>query len=261
MHSRLHTKLVALALIPLMAGCQSTRHSNTMVFGTNTTVGLKVGTNVNQVPEIMLAYDRQEAVIMPLVANTQDNGQYQSPCNIESLPAGTTDHPCLLIGRNAGSQDTYSVLASFGAEFGASVKGTDPSASGGLAQYFATGIAAQILAAKGGASVVAVGGAAAKAAENNTDNSVASLFASAEQIDAAKTQKAAYEKFREMLLGKFVGKDDAAVNAYLVQLETRLGFQLLSGPAAICNTRASCESRIVNGIYQGRYNSSFDSKL
>jgi hypothetical protein len=85
-------------------------------------------------------------------------------------------------------RDAYSVLASFGADFSAGTSGNvgtpsgNPSApanvtnspsgqaqaqaSGGLAQYFATGAAAQILARTGGAAVVATGEAAKASAQS-----------------------------------------------------------------------------------------------
>ena len=90
MHGRPIKVLTALAMLATAGGCvQATRHSNTMLFGTNTTVGFKVGQGANQVPEIILAYDRQEAVIMPLVANTGDNGDVLTPCNVAApVPEG-----------------------------------------------------------------------------------------------------------------------------------------------------------------------------
>lgn len=174
MHSRLYTKIGVLGLIALTAGCvQATRHSNTMIFGTNTNVGVKVGQNVNQLPEILIGYDRQEAVIMPLWANTLDhregnNGNLLSPCPSEGFEDEQAVHPCAFVAsrqkdNNSYAQDSYSVLASFGAQIEGNGSGTE--AQVGLAQYFATGMAAQILALTGGASIVSVGKAAEKAAE------------------------------------------------------------------------------------------------
>jgi hypothetical protein len=92
---------------------------------------------------------------MPLVANVADPKEPGKlvPCgNATSPPASG----CLIVGKNgtANAQDSYSVLASFGAKFGAKGKGAQPEASVGIAQYFATGVAAQLLAATGGASIV-----------------------------------------------------------------------------------------------------------
>ncbi len=186
MHSRLYKKIGAAALIVTTAGCmQATRHSNTMVFGTNTNVGVKVGQNVNQVPEILIGYDRQEAVIMPLWANTEDDnegngGNLLSPCQVDDVEYGQGVHPCAFVAsrqesKDSYAQDSYSVLASFGAQIEGN--GAGPEAQVGLAQYFATGMAAQILALMGGASLVAVGDAATKAAEKapETANAASTL--------------------------------------------------------------------------------------
>lgn len=163
-----------------LAGCvQATRHSNTMVFGTNTTFGLSAGQDVGGIPSVTVGYRRQEAVIMPLVANTSDNGTYQTPCNIEGMPPLLPGqmNPCLLIGLSGrGSIDTYSVLASFGAEFGGS--GTQANASGNLAQFFSTGIAAQNLAIRGGAALVAASDSATAQATSTLDPGVAAALAS-----------------------------------------------------------------------------------
>jgi hypothetical protein len=191
MYRRLHSYLALSAALLACGGCtQMTRHSNMVVFGTNTVVGLRVGTNATQVPSIDLGYTRQEAVLMPLVANT-GNAQGQAtgpgtlvPCNVGTdvkvvkgtpAPDGTAlpefvTHPCLLVATDntddRQGRDSYSVLASFGADFGASAEPSGAKARGGLAQYFATGMAAQLLALNGGAAVVAVGPAAEAAADN-----------------------------------------------------------------------------------------------
>ena len=86
---------------------------------------------------------------MPLVANYAPDPKEPGklvPCgNAASPPADG----CLIVGKNgtSGAQDSYSVLASFGAKFGGKSSGTTPEASVGIAQYFATGVAAQLLAA------------------------------------------------------------------------------------------------------------------
>ena len=70
-------------------------------------------------------------------------------------------NPCLLLGVREGARDSYSVLASFGGHFSASANKTDgATAGGGVSQYFATGMAAQLLALNGGAAVVSSGPAA-----------------------------------------------------------------------------------------------------
>lgn len=161
-----------------------------MIFGTNTTVGVKVGRDVNQMPNVLIAYDRQEAVIMPLLANTGEKPGSRnklSPCPSVTVPdeaeaaetvAELTSgngfaHPCKFVGIRQGDggliiQDSYSVLASFGAKLKGNA--TENQAAAGLAQYFATGAAAQTLALNGGAAVIAVGDAATAAASNSTNS-------------------------------------------------------------------------------------------
>lgn len=173
MRSRSNRYLAALALVPLAAGCvQATRHSNTMYFGTNTTFGIKAGASTGEVPEVIVGYDRQEAVILPLLANTVDHSQPPNnrlgPCPVEK-PLEVTGgeyavHPCSFVSIKGGNLDSYSVLASFGAEFAA--RAQNPEASGGLAQYFSTGMAAQILADRGGAALVSTNKSASEGASS-----------------------------------------------------------------------------------------------
>lgn len=179
--------VAGVALVSLSGCVQMTRHSNTMVFGTSTTVGVKAGQNANQVPELIIGYDRQEAVIMPLLANTTEGSSgLLSPCDpVDGKDGGSppeTIHPCKFVGARSSQegvdiQDSYSVLASFGAQIEGSAK--DTRGAVGLAQYFATGVAAQVLAATGGAAVVAVGDAAKESAEDpNKANAAAAVLGS-----------------------------------------------------------------------------------
>lgn len=151
-----------------LGGCmQMTRHSNTLVFGTNTSFGIVVGTDATSAPSIAVGFKRQEAVVMPLIANVNSNGELLSPCLIGpaqgdphgAAPIGTAaTHPCLLVGRDGdGKTDAYSVLASFGTKYDAGNQGV----GGSIAQYFATGVAAQHLALNGGAAVATGGGRSA----------------------------------------------------------------------------------------------------
>lgn len=181
MRSRPHKYLAALALLPLAAGCvQATRHSNTMYFGTNTTFGIKAGASTGEVPEVIVGYDRQEAVILPLLANTEDKSTAPNnrlgPCPVykplEVTGGEYAVHPCSFVSIKGGNLDSYSVLASFGAEFAA--RAQNPEASGGLAQYFSTGMAAQILADRGGAALVSTNKSASEGATLSAGT--ASLF-------------------------------------------------------------------------------------
>ncbi|MEH6660608.1 MAG: hypothetical protein V7679_03080 [Parasphingorhabdus sp.] len=259
-----------LGALVVASGCvQSTRHSNTMIFGTNTTVGLKVGQNVNQVPEIMLAYDRQEAVIMPLVANTREKAGASNkltPCDFtQTFTAGSnlTVHPCSLVATNGSAQDSYSVLASFGASFdGSSQSGGTVGAKGGLAQYFATGLAAQILALNGGASVVAVGEAAAKSAEHPPSAAaIASLTASPAQRALISLRISEYQKFVFGLHEKIDGTLAANLMARITTFESNVG---ASFPVASkCTSKDKCKEAVTRA-YEDEYYSQktlFDTEL
>ncbi|MCM0031888.1 hypothetical protein [Sandarakinorhabdus limnophila] len=148
----------------MLSGCaQMTRHSNTLVFGTNTSFGIKVGTDAASTPGVTVGYSRQEAVVMPVVANTADNGNVQAPCPVGTGGVGgAIAEVCLLRASDGGKKDAYSVLASFGTKYAAG--GGTPNANGQIVQYFATGIAAQKLAENGGAAAIALGGAATASA-------------------------------------------------------------------------------------------------
>jgi hypothetical protein len=237
--------LLACAALPLVGGCvQATRHSNTMVFGTTTTVGVKVGRDVNQMPNVLIAYDRQEAVIMPLLANTGEKPGSQnmlSPCAPateitttggkppttmtqkmnDEISFGTdgkaTVHPCKFVGLRSGPdnfliQDSYSVLASFGAKLKGNA--TDGTAAAGLAQYFATGAAAQTLALNGGAAVIAVGDAARAAAENESNAANAAAALGGDPVLSASGK--AFETEWGKLLTDVSNENDGAKRASIV---------------------------------------------
>lgn len=150
-------------------GCAMVDHSNTMLFGTNTAVGVQVGVDTNNVPSVNIGYRRQEAVFLPLLANLKnDKGDFM-PCPGTATVTSELTKNCKFIATNGEgkAEDSYSVLASFGADIKADTNG-GAGASVGLAQYFATGTAAQLLALKGGAAVVAAGEAAKSSAEAPT---------------------------------------------------------------------------------------------
>jgi hypothetical protein len=252
MHNRLLETLAYVALLATTAGCvQSTRHSNTMVFGTNTNFGIKVGTDTAQVPSVVVGYNRQEAVIMPLVANQDDDGNIQKPCNFSRLPSLSDDvqyrvHPCSLVAYKGDAQDSYSVLASFGAKFEGS-GGTSNSAKGGLAQYFATGMAAQILALTGGASVVAVGEAAEESAQNAPEaaKAVPSLFGKPfGQGDAFKYGQS-YASFESALKSK-IGASAVAgdLAAKVTAFESAAGIS--TGMRGKCTSKDACLKQLLD---------------
>lgn len=187
---------VAAAL--LLGGCSTPKHSNVLIFGTNTRVAFDVSYDPKtQEPGILLGYKRQEAVWMPLLANLADSsGTARAPTAAEL----SADKSLLYIGRDgpekARKTDTYSVLASFGAKFEGKAKGagTSPelSSSAGLAQFFATGLAARALAERGGEALVSVQNSAApaqaRAAEAEAEKARAETERAQISADFAKFQ-------------------------------------------------------------------------
>lgn len=237
-HPYLAAGAAALAL-SVTGGCvQATRHSNTMLFGTNTSFGIKAGATTGQVPQVTVGYDRQEAVVMPLWANTADSGGRSGllqPCVLPPapalaggpMPAADADdaravNPCLFAAYREGALDSYSVLASFGARFGAD-GGNPPKAQGGLAQYFATGMAAQILAIKGGAAVVAVGEAAEQSAATSDTAALTTLLTGDVDLKVVEQQIAAERSFGQRLQNAVRGTSAADLAGRLQLFETRAG--------------------------------------
>jgi len=133
-------------LLFFLSGCATPKHSNTLIFGTNIKFALDVSADPAGSPSVTVGYKRQEAVWMPLLANK----------NTEGTPADCANDKCLFKGKMVNDEDTYSVLASFGAKFSGQGDTSGAKAEGGLAQYFATGLAARILAREGGARLVSV---------------------------------------------------------------------------------------------------------
>lgn len=129
----------------MISGC-AIKHSDVMLFGTNTKYGVSIAADQPEnTPHLNLGYKRQEFVWMPMVAN----GDKESV--IQSKVKGQSVQELKYIGKESDkNEDTYSVLASFGSQ----VEASTGSAGVGIAQYFATGMAARKLAEVGGASLV-----------------------------------------------------------------------------------------------------------
>ena len=123
----------------MLAGCGP--HRDVMVFGTNTKVALDVSPSpAGGTFDFTFGFKRQEMVYMPLLVNANDSKLTPNVGNngpdIEKVKyTGTAG------SNGAEGKDTYSVFASFGGEFSGGPSG----GSAGLAQFFATGIAAQRL--------------------------------------------------------------------------------------------------------------------
>lgn len=269
MHRRLYPHVAALIGASLLStGCtQMTRHSNMLVFGTNTVIGARVGTAATQVPSIDIGYSRQEAALVPLVANVKsvegkDGSHYLVPCDPASpvTISGSGKfavHPCSLVAVNGSAQDSYSVLASFGAKFGGKSTSGQAEASGGLAQYFATGLAAQLLALNGGASVVAVSTAAEESGKHPvSENAVKALFSNPDAYARGEVLAKDYMGFQADLIG-FVQNPkiaEADLAAQMTLLETDAKFT--ENLAAVCTTRAACAKDITTNY---RFSANYDA--
>jgi len=218
--TRLGAPLGALGLL-LLGGCATPQHSNVLVFGTNTRLALDVSYDPKtQEPDILFGYKRQEAVWMPLLANLTDSkGNMRPPTACE---VGSTAKDLLYIGKDGKQTDTYSVLASFGAKFEAGAKTELPAAggtggpkpeatsSGGLAQFFATGLAARILAQQGGEALVSVqkSEAPAKAREEVAKAEIAKAY------DFAKVRNTS-EALLDEARGLLAKTDDAHLDGLI----------------------------------------------
>ncbi len=205
---------------------------------------------------------------MPLVANARDNGKNQSPCDL-SEPVTVTGapnvvlHPCALIGTNDKAQDSYSVLASFGGTFGTDTTNGGAKASAGVAQYFSTGIAAQILALNGGASVIATGLAATEAAKHKVDGTtVAALYGDPTTIAKGVADRTEYQAFKPQLIAKIRATSLPNLNARITAFENTT---MKEGMLEDCPDVAICAKAVdENEYYRYSYNKNkakFDNAL
>lgn len=164
----------------LFTACATSKpHNDVMIFGTSTNIGVEVGAPVQNagIPAFKIGYNRHEAVWMPLKPNHSaiegddaviratnaskalnacdttlrtsilDTSRRQSICLDFVLPTNKYVSSSAGISPDKGGVirevDTYSVFASFGGSGNLSLN----NASGNLAQFFATGVAAQRLGA------------------------------------------------------------------------------------------------------------------
>ncbi|MFT7009825.1 MAG: hypothetical protein ACJAXJ_004379 [Colwellia sp.] len=137
-------KSLILILTLMITGCASNHH---LVFFTNTTIGLEVGSEpANGTPaKFILGYKRQEGVIDPLIPDYElapgTNSGITEPTNGDTNIVLTPNGTAIPKG---SMTKAHSVLAKM--NFGATGGGSDASA----AQFFATGRAAELLAGSDG---------------------------------------------------------------------------------------------------------------
>lgn len=225
----------------MLAGCETPRHSNTLIFGTSTKVAIDASQEPTGALGVTIGYKRNEAVWMPLMAN-KANGDKLVPaecgngdCSKFQGIAGTAGGAA-----GAGAEDTYSVLATFSGNMSATAQ--SPEAKGSLAQYFATGIAARLLAQYGGAAVVNTGASETKsAAIGATAQQVVDVKHSRVTTIVAKVSKTngqvdglAVTKLLSLSPAKDIG---AADQTAIKSLKTRAALDeyLLDAPESIAN--------------------------
>jgi hypothetical protein len=144
---------MAALLLPL-AACESMpKHTNTLIFGTATRFAFDVSQDPTGSVGVTLGYKRQEAVWMPLLAN-ETSGPATCEGDVCRKFEGSTGNASGPAG--SGATDTYSVLATFSGQTAGSAGASQPAVQGqvGIAQFFATGFAARLLASTGGAALV-----------------------------------------------------------------------------------------------------------
>lgn len=247
-----------------LSGCSTPQHTNLLIFGTNTVVGLKAGADATQTPAIQLAYARQELVLMPLLANTaasRSGGDLlMAPCPAQSaaqarghVQAGPElTKNCKFLGTVGDEQDSYSVMASFGAKFDATRSDGTQKGSGAIAQYFATGLAARELA-RHGASLVAASESATQEAQS------AAIYASPERraaiLDAERgvaNREAKRQSFRNAVADKIAASADFTNRLKTIDGDLGLnpGDGFVKGCAAAVSATA-CADGIRSGLVGG----------
>lgn len=206
-------------------GCAQQPHNNVLIFGTDTKFALDVSSSAAQggAPEVTLGYKRREAVWLPLSNNeyeceNKDEEAISYRCDVTATTVkftGASEGINEELGGKEKEEDAYSVFASFGADFGGEADATGSKASGGLAQFFATGIAAQRLGAN---PQVTTALAVKSVAESDLD-------AAKKEVSDAKDEAAKAQQLSEELTSQLNAKQEkkgAEINLVLAcaNLET-----------------------------------------
>jgi hypothetical protein len=215
----------------LLAACSTPKHTNLLIFGTDTKIALDVSASpTTGSPNITVGYRREELALVPLVSNSPSDASFGNGVAVtpttngvqaggEQKPAQCIGGGCMLVasGVSGGGvpigPDTYSTLASFGANFDSGTNNGGATAKGGIASYFATGIAAQLLAAKGGAALVS---------SQQPDADPAAVAQEIVKLKAAQTT-AAEKLVGEISTGGNIDKDKYA--NFLVKCTLPKGFK------------------------------------
>ena len=203
--------ILALLTAAALSGCSTPKHTDLLVFGTNTQFGVALTSDATSTPGVNIGYKRYELVLMPLYVNAKESRF------APSTPTSPTDTDKLkYVGSEAttpAATDTYSVLASFGARGSANTSGT---AEVGIAQYFATGLAARTLAYAGGALI----NTGDKASENAPETAKAAAAAAGAESPVVIALKASANRFTAegQIMDEFSKLDDIRKNSFLAKL-------------------------------------------
>lgn len=225
-----------LVVASMLGGCSTPQHTNTLIFGTSTRFAIDASQEPTGALGVTIGYKRHEAVWMPLLANERSDAKLgpaacdEDDCRKFEGQAGTGGGAA-----GAGAKDTYSVIATFSGSTSAAAQ--SPQVKGSLAQYFATGLAARLLAQYGGAAVVNSGSLSTSSSAISADAKkivddkrrdvpliLAKLTKTTGEVDAAALDKLLNQSPASTLA--------AAIKARLKTMKTRsdLESELLDGP-------------------------------
>lgn len=160
--------LTAAGVAAVLTGCS---HGDAIIFASNKQIGVKVGVDSQKIPEVSIGYNGQDFALVPVYkkdAKPQASSTGGADPGAATQPRELSEVGKYLATSGANDKDAYSVYGSFVGKAEGSVTPQKTGASLGLSQFFATGIAAQMLAKDAGAAMVnplARGTADAQAAE------------------------------------------------------------------------------------------------
>jgi hypothetical protein len=156
-------------LIPLLpavfaaAALTGCGHGDAIIFASNKQIGVKVGVDSQKIPEVSIGYNGQDFALVPVYKKDPKTATATPPNSADPSKGAPSEHGKTrdisevgkyLATSGINDQDAYSVYGSFvgKAQGKGDIEGAKADLS--LSQFFATGIAAQILAKDAGAAMV-----------------------------------------------------------------------------------------------------------
>lgn len=149
-----------LAIAAILVGCG---HGDAIIFASNKQIGIKVGVDSQKIPEVSIGYNGQDFALVPVHKKAAKAGETSNSGSKSSGSEGNADGGKVrklselgkyLATSGINDKDAYSVYGSFVGKAQGGVKATNTAAKMELSQFFATGIAAQLLAKNAGAAMV-----------------------------------------------------------------------------------------------------------